>query len=453
EQQLEWEVEEPTEQDPRTEDQKPLQPMMAVVKRTTQVSPAASTPSWPPPPTSGMAATKAGDKRQKETPKENMQSDPKPCPGKSCSPDGLGPSFVLGCWQRFVLATPLFAALNLVLARLFVVEASPVFILWEKSMGGRLACEDICEVRRPALHKFQVDFVGDSLDLDCIRYKGLKEVRLFNRTFCSGKALGMEEIVRPWSHCFFKHTKKQKTVKEESRISKPIQKTSPYKTSSTTPLTSSTVPVKQRISTTSQPTTIPWEEETATIQDQDISVANKSDVTVEPETQLEQTVGMVPLEEVVPVEEALPKTTRGTLADIAEESKNLSISQLNISAGFPDGSVIHAEFPQWLLEALRESEAENQMEEAPQSVLNPLFEELEMTEAPSLATVRSEALSGEELLARWTWPLLRAWVLAKICSSHPTFCRTQPGSGQVQFGHFSSSRSSGSFSKEQNKQV
>ncbi|CAG0925917.1 unnamed protein product [Notodromas monacha] len=74
-------------------------------------------------------------------------------------------------------------------------------------VGGRLACEDICEVRRPALHKFQVDFVGDSLDLDCIRYKGLKEVRLFNRTFCSGKVLGMEEIVRPWSHCFFKHTK------------------------------------------------------------------------------------------------------------------------------------------------------------------------------------------------------------------------------------------------------
>ncbi|CAG0920218.1 unnamed protein product [Notodromas monacha] len=61
-------------------------------------------------------------------------------------------------------------------------------------VGGRMACEDICEVRRPALHKFQVDFVGDSLDLDCIRYKGLKEVRLFNRTFCSGKALGMEEI-------------------------------------------------------------------------------------------------------------------------------------------------------------------------------------------------------------------------------------------------------------------
>ncbi|CAG0924484.1 unnamed protein product [Notodromas monacha] len=74
-------------------------------------------------------------------------------------------------------------------------------------VGGRLACEDICEVRRPALHKFQVDFVGDSLDLDCIRYEGLKEVRLFNRTFCSGKVLGMEEIVRPWSHCFFKHTK------------------------------------------------------------------------------------------------------------------------------------------------------------------------------------------------------------------------------------------------------
>ncbi|CAG0924265.1 unnamed protein product, partial [Notodromas monacha] len=66
-------------------------------------------------------------------------------------------------------------------------------------VGGRLACEDICEVRRPALHKFQVDLVGDSLDLDCIRYKGLKEVRLFNRTFCLGKVLGMEEIVRPWS--------------------------------------------------------------------------------------------------------------------------------------------------------------------------------------------------------------------------------------------------------------
>ncbi|CAG0925409.1 unnamed protein product, partial [Notodromas monacha] len=196
-------------------------------------------------------------------------------------------------------------------------------------VGGRLACEDICEVRRPALHKFQVDFVGDSLDLDCIRYKGLKEVRLFNRTFCSGKVLGMEEIVRPWSHCFFKHTKKQKTIKEESRTSKPVQKTSPHKTSSTTPLTSSTVPIKQRISTTSQPTTVLWEEETATIQDQDNSVFNKNDVvTVVPETQLEH----------VPAEE------------------------------------------------MRESEAENQMEEAPQSVLNPLFEELEMAEAPSLAT-------------------------------------------------------------------
>ncbi|CAG0924142.1 unnamed protein product [Notodromas monacha] len=216
-------------------------------------------------------------------------------------------------------------------------------------VGGRLACEDICEVRRPALHKFQVDFVGDSLDLDCIRYKGLKEVRLFNRTFSLGKVLGMEEIVRPWSHCFFKYTKKQKTVKEEPRTSKPVLKTSLHKTSSTTPLTSSTVPIKQRISTTSQPKTVPWEEETATIQDQD----NR-----------------------------------------------------------------------------RESEAENQLEEAPQSVLNPLFEELEMAEAPSLATVQSEALSGEELLTRWTWPLLRPWVLAKICSSHPTFWRTCPGAGQ-----------------------
>ncbi|CAG0921144.1 unnamed protein product [Notodromas monacha] len=171
-------------------------------------------------------------------------------------------------------------------------------------------------------------------------------------------------------------SEKQKTVKEELRTSKPVQKTSLHRTSSTTPLTSSAV-IKQRISTTSQPTTVPWEEETVTIQDQDNSVFNKNDVvTVVPETQLEQTVEM------------------------------------------------------------SKSEAENQLEEAPQSVLNPLFEELEMAEAPSLATVQSKALSGEELLARWTWPLLRAWVLAKICSSHPTFCRTRPGSGQLAGARF-----------------
>ncbi|CAG0923178.1 unnamed protein product [Notodromas monacha] len=262
------------------------------------------------------------------------------------------------------------------------------------NVGGKLACDDICDVKRPGNYNFSVDFIGTRLDLDCVRYKGLKTVRLFQRTFCRGKTGGMDSIVQPWNMCFFnyenEHINKaiqtlpqEETALQEDEVVAKISVSGP--TSVTTPkgsvltVMSTTVPTleAETMKTATEMTAMALPATTMNPPIAAVSMAslattpssNKKVSSVIPEAPVSTSASIsvdtsghhqfvdplgvrVPVEpDEVPPSTALSETIKGDFAGIMSNLDN--ISRLDISASFRDGTIVHARVPAWAIKVLK----------------------------------------------------------------------------------------------------
>ncbi|CAG0925897.1 unnamed protein product, partial [Notodromas monacha] len=99
-------------------------------------------------------------------------------------------------------------------------------------VGGKLACDDMCEAHAAPRFGYEVDFLGTRLDLDCVSHFHLKKVSILGPTFCRGSVEGMDRIVQPWKNCFFSFRKNEietshqttKQVKEVVKSSSVVPK-------------------------------------------------------------------------------------------------------------------------------------------------------------------------------------------------------------------------------------
>ncbi|CAG0923464.1 unnamed protein product, partial [Notodromas monacha] len=300
------------------------------------------------------------------------------------------------------------------------------------NVAGTLVCEDVCDVKKPGRFGHAVDFQGTRLDLDCVRYKGLKVVKLFTKTYCKGKTQGMEKVVQPWELCFFKHEKKPVQVQElEENLSltKEEDKEMIQPTKQTQWEPTRTMAPEVMITTTAVTTKEPLTSKTPTLTQATTTSGPVMTTSLEPTTAKVTTVlaasSAVPAPSWSPIPAVVDPL--GTWVPMpsspmpsTEGSQNLSsilddlgqFDGFNLTARRPDGTLVQAEFSPlsfwldiltWVGSAL--------------GVGSSLIAGIVCCCRNIKCKVRSKQLDAAEVFARLGWPLLRAWMLRRIRSS------------------------------------